>query len=102
MTLDKKVLEDPLKTFDFLSEKVYSDAHPTSPEFIRKMRKMIEETPDKTIQYTLLAGYVMLLEKDIYVSADLNRMRIVCEVEAYLKKRNKLHLQQPRRKHSRE
>lgn len=102
MTIDKKVLEDPLKTFDFLSERVYRDAHPASPEFIRKMRKVIEETLDKTMQYTILAGYVMLLETDTYIAADLNRMRIVCEVEAYLKKNNKLHFQQPRRKHSRE
>lgn len=84
MTIDKRILEDPLKAFDFLNEQVYSDTHPTSSEFIQKMRKVIEGTVDRRMQYALLTGYLMMLERDTYIAADINRMRIVCEVEKYI------------------
>lgn len=96
MTIDKKILEDPLKIFDFLSERVYSDAHPASPEFIRKMREVIKEMPHRGMQYTILAGYVMLLEADTFIAADLSRMQLVCEVEAYLKTHHSLVSKQPK------
>ncbi len=85
MTIDKRVLEDPLRAFDYMTRRIYSDAHPTSPEFIKRMRKVIEETPDRDMKYIVLSGYMMLLEKDTYVKADLGRMKIVCEIEEYMK-----------------
>ena len=87
MTIDKKILDDPLKTFDYLSEKVYSDPHPTSAEFIKRMRKVIEGESNRTMQYTVLVGYLMVLEQDTYITADVNRMKIVCEIEEYIKQR---------------
>ncbi len=87
MTIDNKILEDPLKAFDYLSERVYSDKHPASPKFIRKMRKVIEEEQERTMKYTLLAGYLQMLEADTYIAVDVCRMQIVCEVEKYIEQR---------------
>ena len=98
MPLDNRILEDPLKLFDFLNREVYSDEHPSSPEFIKGMRQIIEEMPDKTMQYIVLAGYLTMLEGDTYIIADLSRMKIVCDVEDYLKK-NKLNHPKPRARH---